>query len=56
MLTILGPIYNHKKYHAILKDSENNISEARERLAISSKLSHRRALKDISEALEQKII
>ena len=28
MLIILGPNYNHSKYHAVLKDSQNNISEA----------------------------
>ena len=54
MLIILGPIYNHRKYHDVIKDSQNNISEAR-RSKISSKLIHRRALKDISEALEQKL-
>ena len=30
MLIILGPIYNHSKYHDVLKDSQNNISEAGE--------------------------
>ena len=28
MLTILGPKYNHGKYHAVLKDSQKDISEA----------------------------
>ena len=54
MLIILGQTYDNSKYHAVLKDSQNNISEA-DRLAISSKLRHQRALKDISEALEQKL-
>ena len=54
MLTILGPIYNHSKYHAVLKDSQNNISEAWENNSFY-KTNHRRALKDTSEALEQKL-
>ena len=54
MLIILGPIYNHSKYHAVLKGSQNN-KVKHERLEVSSKLRHHRALKDISEALEQKL-
>ena len=45
-------LYDNSKYHAILKDPQNNISEAWE-IKISSKLIHRRGLKDISEALEK---
>ena len=30
MPTILGPIYNHSKYHAVLKDSQKDISESLE--------------------------
>ena len=30
MLIILGPTYDNSKYHAVLKDSQNNISEALE--------------------------
>ena len=41
-------------YHAVLQDSQNNISEARENNS-SIKQIHHRALKDISEALEQKL-
>ena len=39
-------------YHAVLKDSQNNISEAWE-VNNFYKINHHRALKDISEALEQ---
>ena len=40
-----------ENYHDVLKDSQNNISEACEH--ISSKLKHHHAQKDLSEALEQ---
>ena len=43
-----------ENYHAALKDSQNNISEAWENNSFY-KTSHRRALKDISEVLEQNI-
>ena len=41
-------------YHAILNESQNNISEAWE-INNFYKYNHHRALKDISEALEQKL-
>ena len=55
MLIILGPNYNHIKYHAILRDSQNNISEAWETSNFFKIKRHHHALKDISEALEQKL-
>ena len=39
-------------YHAVLNDSENNISEAW-KINNFYKINHHRSLKDISEALEQ---
>ena len=39
-------------YHAVLKDSQNNISEAWEINSLYKQI-HHRSLKDISEALEQ---
>ena len=43
-----------ENYHDVLKDSQNDISEAWENNSFY-KTNHRRALKDISEALEQKL-
>ena len=42
-------------YHAVLKDSQNNISESWENNSFYKK-NHRRALKDLSEVVEKKII
>ena len=46
--------YIKSNFHVVLKDSQNNISEAWE-INYFYKKNHRRALKGISEALEQKL-
>ena len=48
-------ILTKENYHAVLKDSQNNISEAWE-INYFYKIKPPRALKDISEALEQNFL